>query len=128
MARRVNLKQKVMQGDQNVDSFTDLATFLAETVTDDLGVVDTIVQVPATSSYTAYTLNLTSSPITTYFYDVDRDTDEGAVIKLNGDSTEFNIWPDFMTDEEITSVQIKNDSSTKRIIRVIQIYLRIVTV
>ena len=129
MARRVNFKQQLIQGDQVIKCYTDLVTYIASEVFDDVGISETTLVIPgSTASYTAYTLNLNTSALATYFIDVSNSTDEGALIKFNGDSTIFKIWPDLWIEEAITSILAKNDDTTKRVIRVIQFYPRVLTV
>lgn len=129
MPRRINFKQQLLQNDQVVDCYTDLVTYIASEVFDDVGINDTVLVIPgSTAAYTAYTLNLNDSALATYFIDVSNDTDEGALIKFNGDATVFKIWPDLWLEESIDTILAKNDSTTKRVIRVIQFYPRTLTV
>lgn len=102
-------------------------TYIKEKPNDDIGITISFITVPALSVYTAYTREFRADALFTYFRDLSNLTASGADIKINGGSVEFKLRPDLWLEEAITSIQAKNDSSSDRVIMIIQTYPRAIS-
>ena len=87
----------------------------------------TTITVPAASVYTAYTRPLRADALFTYMIDLSNLTATGVDVKINGGSVEFKLRPDLWLEKAITSILAKNDSSSDRVILIMQAYPRAVS-
>lgn len=104
-----------------------LISYVAAKASDDVGITSSFIKVPGSSAYTTYTRELRSDALFTYILDVNNEVDTGTVIKINGGTVEYSIFPDLWIEKAITAMQIKNDDATDRVLLVIQAYPRAVS-
>jgi len=127
LAKRFDYRFRIYQDEEELDINSSKITYVTEKVNDDIGPVLTFIKVPASSIYTIYDRELRADALFTYFKDLDNDIDNGVNIKLNGGVTEYPLRPDLWTEKIITSLSAKNDSSTDRVILIVQAYPRVVS-
>lgn len=102
-------------------------TYTAAKVTDDIGITASFIKVPLDTAYADYARTLRADALFTYMRDLSNLTSSGVDIKVNGGSVEFKLRPDLWLEKSITSIRAKNDSSSDRIILIIQAYPRTVS-
>ncbi len=122
MARKVNhLTQVLVEGVPLTENNQEVV-YLAETSRDNVAVHQQYFIIPANTNYKTIELSLRGDALFTYFFEQSSDVFSEATVKLNGDDTEFNVSPDLLVEDQITSLEAQNLSNQDRLIVVDQLY------
>jgi len=122
LANKVNYVSDVERNGVSIANTIGIITWIAEYPSDDLTLAQQFFIVPANTTIREFKLNFRDEAEFTYFFEEGVDVLSEVKIKLNGKSTEFNIAPDFYTEELMDSIEVSNTSAQDKLIYVYQLF------
>lgn len=124
MARKINYFTDIERNGVSIANSVGVISWLAEYPSDDLVLSTQYFIVPGNTDLREFQLNFSDLAEFTYFFEEGADVLSEVKLRMNGDNTEFNIAPDFYTEELVESIQVSNTSSQDKLIYVYQLFVQ----